>query len=243
MIGIIGRYGYRWFGMLECSREYLRFTWLEISWTWGLAFALCNFGDDDGGHFSLHIHLGFPNIYLRLPFLRREPKEMMDRLGFMLFERSELHLDMGDWGKIIHLPWGLDFYRHSVLMADGTWLHDMADACRKNKNYDRWRDFHEKVEQGAQKWVFPYTYTLRNGEVQHRTATIKVEEWEHRRRCLKWTKLLRKVRRSIDVKFDDEVGERTGSWKGGTIGCGYEMLPDETPEQTLRRMERDRAFR
>jgi hypothetical protein len=50
------------------------------------------------------------------------------------------------------------------------------------------------------------------------------------------------VSTTLDVKFDDEVGERSGSWKGGTIGCSYEMLPNETPEQTLRRMEKEREF-
>jgi len=44
------------------------------------------------------------------------------------------------------------------------------------------------------------------------------------------------------VKFSDEVGERTGSWKGGVIGTGSEMRPGESPEQCLRRMERERKF-
>lgn len=48
--------------------------------------------------------------------------------------------------------------------------------------------------------------------------------------------------RAIDVQFSDEVGERTGSWKGGTIGCGYNMLPGESPLDTLRRMEAERKF-
>ena len=47
---------------------------------------------------------------------------------------------------------------------------------------------------------------------------------------------------SIGVSFDGEVGEETGSWKGGCVGCGYEMLPGEVPLDTLRRMERDRKF-
>jgi len=49
-------------------------------------------------------------------------------------------------------------------------------------------------------------------------------------------------KQSIDVSFSGEVGERSGSWKGGTIACGYTMLPDESAENTLRRMERDRKF-
>ena len=37
-------------------------------------------------------------------------------------------------------------------------------------------------------------------------------------------------------------GERNGSWKGGVLGCGWDMLKGETPLDTLRRMERERRF-
>ena len=57
-----------------------------------------------------------------------------------------------------------------------------------------------------------------------------------------WTSLFSKKRRSIDIDFNDEVGEETGSWKGGCTGCGYTMLDGELPEQTLRRMEKERKF-
>lgn len=52
-----------------------------------------------------------------------------------------------------------------------------------------------------------------------------------------------KTRQSIDVHFSDEVGDAAGSWKGGVIGTGWDMLPGETMEQTLRRMEAERRFR
>lgn len=48
---------------------------------------------------------------------------------------------------------------------------------------------------------------------------------------------------TIDIRFSAEVGSRAGSWKGGTIGCSYEMNPGETPEHTLRRMQAVRRFR
>lgn len=85
----------------------------------------------------------------------------------------------------------------------------------------------------------PYKYTLRSGEVQERTATIQVE-------TRLWTRpwLPRKLfKKTIDVKFNDEVGERSGSWKGGVLGCGYDMKSGETPLDTLRRMERERVFK
>lgn len=84
----------------------------------------------------------------------------------------------------------------------------------------------------------PFKYTLRNGTVQERTATIQIE-------TRLWTRpwLPRKLfKKTIDVKFSDEVGERSGSWKGGVMGCGYDMKPGETAIDTLRRMERERTF-
>lgn len=44
------------------------------------------------------------------------------------------------------------------------------------------------------------------------------------------------------VEFDDEVGERTGSWKGGCTGCSYEWERNETMLSALRRMEATRKF-
>lgn len=73
-------------------------------------------------------------------------------------------------------------------------------------------------------------------------TTIYVEEREWRPKWLKFTKLFSLVRRTIDVHFSREVGARKGSWKGGTIGCGYDMKPDETPLDCLKRMEVERNF-
>lgn len=88
------------------------------------------------------------------------------------------------------------------------------------------------------KQTHPYTYILRSGEIQQRTATIQREERLWTRFWIPW----RKLSRSIDVQFSDEVGEETGSWKGGTIGCGYELKSGELPMECLRRMELERKF-
>lgn len=99
-----------------------------------------------------------------------------------------------------------------------------------------WRHREHKILTAPE--THPYRYTLRSGEVQERTATIQVE-------TRLWTRpwLPRKLfKKTIDVKFNDEVGERSGSWKGGCLGCGYDMNPGETPLDTLRRMERERVF-
>jgi hypothetical protein len=90
-----------------------------------------------------------------------------------------------------------------------------------------------------------YTYTRKNGVVQHVAAKYFVEEREWRWRIfhkLPFAVGPKKIQRSISVEFSDPIGESTGSWKGGCTGCGYEMLPGEPPRETLRRMERERKF-
>lgn len=99
-----------------------------------------------------------------------------------------------------------------------------------------WR--HRKHEILSEPEQFPYTYRLRSGEVQERIATVKEE-----RRL--WTRPWLPHKREnhyIDISFDKEVGERSGSWKGGVMGCSYDMLPAENPLMTLRRMEQERRF-
>lgn len=180
---------------------------------------------EDGFSFDL---FGF---LIALPFMdrwRREPKEMLDRWGVYHMDRA-IWLWWGDWHKVIHLPWEMTFIVHEVRRSDGTWV----------KAVDAWDG---KEPDGRAEWTFPYTYKLRSGELQVRSATVHVERREWRQRWLKWTRLFAKVRTCIDVRFSDEVGERTGSWKGGCIGCGWELKPGETPEQCLRRMELERVF-
>lgn len=127
------------------------------------------------------------------------------------------------YGDLLFIRWGKDHGKrtdpHKAFYMPWSWRHREHKVLTEPETH-------------------PYTYIRRNGEVQNRTATIKVE-------TRLWTRpwLPHKLfRRCIDVVFNDEVGERSGSWKGGTIGCGYEMLVGETPLQTLRRMEKERKF-
>lgn len=168
---------------------------------------------------------------IALPFLDKwayEPHEIMESWGIAYFERS-VNLKWGRRYKSIYMPWMYNHVKCEVLRPDGTWVKEVP--CYSSGNPD-----------GRQKLVFSYSYTLRSGEVQHRNATVYIERREWRQKWLMWCPLFAKKQQSIDVSFDGEVGERTGSWKGGCIGCGYTMLPGETAETTLRRMERERVF-
>ncbi len=73
-------------------------------------------------------------------------------------------------------------------------------------------------------------------------TTIYVEEREWRPKWLKWTRLFAKTKKTIDINFSKECGKGKGSWKGGTIGCGYKLLPNEHPLDCIKRMEKEEKF-
>ena len=156
--------------------------------------------------------------------------ERVAEWGFSLCDDA-VHFNWGEDCKFWNLPcFNKVHQRHEVRRADGSWVPYVG-------SYE-----HNKTPDGREEFVLPYAYRLRNDELQQRKATVFVERRAWRPRWFEWTSLFEKSYQSIAVEFDDEVGERTGSWKGGCVGCGYTMLPGETPKQTLRRMERERFF-
>lgn len=170
---------------------------------------------------------------IALPFMdrwRREPHEIMEAWGIYYFE-SSLVICFGRSSKYIYMPWMWDHCKTEVRRADGSWVPYVA-------SYDE-----GKEPDGRELQTFSYRYTLRSGEVQEATATVHAERRTWKWRMFPWLPWPRKVRQDLDVHFDREMGERAGSWKGGCIGCGWDMQPSESMEQTLRRMEAERVFR
>ncbi len=190
--------------------------------------------------------LDFFGLLIALPFLDRwhyQPEEILDRWSLMYFERSVIF----EWGpgfrKSWPMPWDYVHIRNDVLRPDGTWVPYVGSwEERGGFPLPDGTLSQPKEPDGRKLETFPYRYTLKSGDVQLREATVYVDRQEWRWRALRWCPWFAKVRTGIEVQFNDEVGERTGSWKGGCIGCGYDMKPGETPEQCLRRMERERVF-
>ena len=203
--------------------------WGELSLRPSLSLEVIRFGEDP--RLSLKIAPLFFAAYIKLPFIRNaEPKEILDSWGFSWWERSTLQLSWGGWSKTYFLPWRWEQVSHKVLRPDGTWA-PFVGSWERNKAPD-----------GRHIESFPYRYMLKSGKVQERHASVHVERREARIKFLRWLPWPRKVSRGIQVAFSDEVGERTGTWKGGVLGCGYSMKPGETARDTLRRMEQERRF-
>lgn len=219
-----------------------RMRWGEWNWKWGISFDVCNFGDDND--WSLHFCLIYGSAFIKMPFLKsREPKDHLDQWGFSWVwadRGADIHLHWGEHTKILNMPWSWgSCVRWQMLCPDGVWRKYVGSYDRKEGDPEPATETH------------PYRYVCRDGKVQNVNATIRVDEMEWRWAIARLLHLPwpRRIDRSISVEFTagdepkfDGVGERAGSYKGGTIGCGYDMKPGEMPVDTLRRMQRDRKF-
>jgi hypothetical protein len=132
------------------------------------------------------------------------------------------------------MPWDYTWVRTSLLLRDKvSWVHE-TKGNRLSFYEDKWKDPNVVFIE-----THPFT-DKHDGTVVNATILVKEREW--RPLAFKWTSLFSMVRRTIDIEFDQEVGQRKGSWKGGTIGCGYDLRKGETPLECLKRMELERKF-
>lgn len=194
---------------------------LTISpWQWSMNVHKCN----------EHWGIQFFCFWLKLWRYKIPPKEMFCSWGWS-YQREELfsslHLNWGEYTKIIDMPWSWKWVKTEYKLRTGGFVERPKHDWEIDTEYQYKRHY-------------PYIYTLKSGEVQNRIAKVTVSRWTWRRRWA-WFPGLR-VRNYIDVTFDQEVGERIGSWKGGTIGCSYDLRINETPYECLKRMERERKF-
>lgn len=208
-----------------------RFGWGEISFRWGFSLGYGIYHDSA----NFNIHVGPFNLFLKAPMLikQRDGKEdWMASFGFSIHP-NDIHLNWRTKCKIIHFPWSPEFYKRWELVSGDMW----------NKENKFWIEVPQPLSHGrfADKETHDYTYVLRSGEVQKRKAEVYVDRMEWRMLWFPWLPI-GKIRESINISFDGEVGEGTGSWKGGTTGCGYTLKKGETAVQCLRRMESERKF-
>lgn len=175
-------------------------------------------------------------------------------------DRGDRILCLKFWRFSAYTPLGVTRYAVDV-NSEPQWSIFASDEFglafrwgRRGRSFDwPWTDFtvayESQLPDGSWRSVFdssakpytethPYTYRLKSGLIQKRDATVSKRRIILRRRWGWW----KWVKESIDVNFSDEVGERTGSWKGGTIGCGYDLKSGETLLGALRRMEAERKF-
>lgn len=248
---VVIRFKSNWFlkriGFKKKDQTTYYFKWGSLKPEWGFKFEIIEFDkeyqDDDSDHcWFLAFNFIYGSFWIKLPLWL--PKHKFSELGQSSIRKwgfygslegnSTFCVSFGKDNKYFDLPWTLDHIRTHVLMKDGSW--------QSEPDWDSTNPTREEFEESIATETHSFKYQLKNGTIQYRLARIHVREWEWRYKLIKSFPIFKKIRRAIDVRFSDEVGERSGSWKGGTIGCTYDMKLNEYPIDTLRRMERDRNF-
>lgn len=138
-----------------------------------------------------------------------------------------------DW--CAHLPWTQwRFHRFSLYDAAGA---EFWTQIEQRGNGHKFRDFDAQREAEARCDKAAFLIDDHDGERITATTHIEEREWKFGEGWFRWLSLFRRnmVRRSLSIKFDKECGPEKGSWKGGTMGTGIDMLPGELHEAAFRR--------
>lgn len=194
------------------------------------------------GNFFKGFSLGFFGIKFYFSRMRYDDSSCRS-YGFyfdeeaLVFQWSKCDWEDEGFIKFLYYPWSYSECMSQFLTTGGLWFTENRKLS--------WED-NDALKKALQKTErHPYKYTLGNGVVQEVTATVTAMRYTHWQRWFglgKYRITPKKVSTSIWVKFSAELGESTGSWKGGTVGCVWDLLPGETFEQSLRRMEKERKF-
>lgn len=241
----------RWAG--ESDRRFAPFTYArETSGRFGIVLTSGRGDDDDCGNGCyIRFHAFGHTLIVALPQVIKPHREWVDTSRYewsrgpgsgywqhhardygFCFINGALHIDYGrqthssdtDQSKVYFLPWReWRHVRHSLYDLDGRHFADSGRTVR------------DAIEAACP--VAKFEFEDYDGERIVATCKIEERQWKRGVRWFKWLSLLwpDKVRRSLDLRFSSEVGRRKGSWKGGTIGHGIDMLPSELHEAAFRR--------
>lgn len=135
------------------------------------------------------------------------------------------------WGCF--LPWTqLRHVRHSFYGLRGEHLYDEElGSCLSDGSWE--------ARCAREASVPTVSFSFKDFDDQELIATTKIEEreWRLGTGWFKWLSWFRRpnIRRSLSIEFSGETGPEKGSWKGGTIGTGIDMMPGELHEEAFRR--------
>lgn len=154
--------------------------------------------------------------------------------------------------KTITMPWAYIWIYTAFQTTDGRWFVKdwrIEDAGRKTKEYFDNVDWfchdmsvYNWIELHADSFFRRYHYRYeRLGQESDCRYVVCERCW--RPIMFKHFNIFNFKRRMIEVDFKEEMGPRRGSWNGGTTVCEFDMMPGETPEECIRRMEKEYEFR
>ncbi len=151
----------------------------------------------------------------------------------------QVHEWPGDKSKVYFFPWRETTHiRHSLYDEAGDLFADVPEWPVRLSGM---RVYRYEVKRALEAACPVRLFLFAEDDGDMRVAVCRIEEREWRRGPRKglWRWLLawrpNMIRRTLTIEYSDEVGRRKGSWKGGTIGCGIDMLKGEIPYEAFRR--------
>lgn len=236
-----------------------------FTWSYGGTYRHCavvlrSRGEEggDGGRCSLRFSLGKATLIIALPGIvqpqrvKRYPDwdaATIERLGrdwYWDVTPRQYGFSLND-GGFLSVYYGRETHDSRTEQRWGCFLpwtqwrhvrHELHDHYGnlfwrepKGAGWDAYRDAKEQCP--VQRFLFEDF----DGTRLIATTRIEEREWHFGTGWFKWLSWFRrpKIRRSLDIEFSDETGRDKGSWKGGTIGTGIEMMPGELHELAFRR--------
>ena len=189
--------------------------------------------------------IGIWKFFLTIKLFKFKPyqsvfeKSYTHRYGITFFER-QIHFHW-DETKVINLPWHWEIVRHDLLLPGGSVYYSNRYPLKKKQQSFYWYEVLEGKrspypEYGVSVKAAEYIdiiHTLKNGTVQKAKIRLAGEEREWRWKWLRWLPWPRFIRRTVDCSSDIELGERSGSWKGGMMGWSCEWRKNETMEDAF----------
>jgi hypothetical protein len=145
----------------------------------------------------------------------------------------------GDKSLMWSFPWmKLRYMGQRWYDLDGNLCETMSNAEERaclGKTGRYFTELREEVEARVPKAVFEVEDF--DGTRIRATTHIEEREWHRGEGWFKWLAWVfpARVRRSMAVEFDKEVGYEKGSWKGGLMGTGIDLEPGELHESAMRR--------
>lgn len=148
---------------------------------------------------------------------------------------AQTHDSSTDRTKLFRIPWlAWRHVRHSLYGLSGEHFYTQ----QKRQPFEDWFEIEKTCPRVS------FDFDDYDGERITATTRIEEREWRLGEGWFKWISLFRRprIRRSLDIDFSKETGPRKGSWKGGTIGHGIDMLPGELHEAAFRRYCHERKM-
>jgi hypothetical protein len=231
----------KWLQKIFRHRHDTRYEWGEFVWhphpkRWSLSLKFTDAYSNEKD--MLIIEPLFCSVYIHLSTEMCRSKNGHDgrekNFGFYIYPQlwkiQTVVFCFGTKQKHFEMPWGWKWHSTEILDHKFNPVYYEDTYTNKHVSFNH-RYEAEDYLKNLYSEIYEYKYTLKNGTVQERIAKVAVERrvWK-----MRWFPFVKMKRTTISVVFDEEVG--------GCTGCGYDILPGETPEQTLRRMEKERRF-